>query len=185
MSIIVEQHKLLRAEDLLAPEYPEKFIELIEGELVMSAAAGWEHNQIGYRIQKLFDEFCRDRPGLAFGFGNDGFIVHRDPDTMLSPDASLFRRRAAMLDATWLEFTPEIAVEVLSPSNNEAEIAFKRGAYFEGGAEQVWIVDPRLKRIEMHHREGKTVTAQGDETVVADGIAEGLKIDLRELFRPG
>lgn len=37
--------------------------------------------------------------------------------------------------------TPEICVEVLSPSNTRQEIAEKKRLYFEGGAEEVWICD--------------------------------------------
>ena len=36
---------------------------------------------------------------------------------------------------------PEICVEVLSPSNTEAEIQEKRALYFDAGAAEVWICD--------------------------------------------
>ena len=36
---------------------------------------------------------------------------------------------------------PEICIEVLSRSNTEAEMEGKRHLFFEGGAEEVWIVD--------------------------------------------
>jgi Uma2 family endonuclease len=37
---------------------------------------------------------------------------------------------------------PEICVEVVSPSNSEAEIAEKRALYFEAGALEVWLCEP-------------------------------------------
>lgn len=39
------------------------------------------------------------------------------------------------------EIAPEICVEVLSPSNTDAEMRTKRQLYFEAGAEEVWICD--------------------------------------------
>lgn len=38
-----------------------------------------------------------------------------------------------------LEHAPEICVEVLSPSNSEAEMQEKRALYFEAGAQEVWL----------------------------------------------
>jgi Uma2 family endonuclease len=37
---------------------------------------------------------------------------------------------------------PEICVEVLSPSNTEAEIQEKTDLYFDAGAKEVWICVP-------------------------------------------
>jgi len=45
-------------------------------------------------------------------------------------------------DATPLPNAPEICVEVLSPSNTDAEMAMKRHAYFTAGAVEVWLVSP-------------------------------------------
>ena len=51
-------------------------------------------------------------------------ILWQATDALLSPDAALFRARTQQ--GTWLEFGPEIVVEVVSPLNSPAEIAYKR-----------------------------------------------------------
>ena len=40
------------------------------------------------------------------------------------------------------ELAPDLAVEVLSQSNTEAEMTRKRGEYFAAGVRLVWLVDP-------------------------------------------
>lgn len=45
--------------------------------------------------------------------------------------------RACFVDA------PEICIEVLSPGNTDAEMAEKRSLYFEAGAREVWVCDPK------------------------------------------
>jgi Uma2 family endonuclease len=182
MTIIAEPARgSFRAEELLKPGMPEKFVEVIEGELVMVTPAGWDHNEIAYHFQKLFDQFCERHPELHLSHCEDGFLLQRNPDVLLCPDAALFRMRPRTKGA-WMEFAPEIAVEVLSPNNNASEIAYKRRKYFEAGAEQVWIAAPETQSLEFHFRDGRRVIVQGNEVAKGEGIAEGLVIDLQKLF---
>lgn len=181
MTMVVQPYGNFRAEDLLAPGMPEKFVEIIEGELVTMTPAGKFHNRIAHRCEDLFDLFCRDRSDLDFGGYNDGFLLQRDPDVLFSPDASLYRRRPET-EGPWLEFAPEVVVEVLSPSNTPSEIAYKTGTYLQSGSEQVWLVDPEAGSIEFIHRDGRRVHVEGDEVIRAEGIAEGLEIHLTAIF---
>ncbi|MCA9413121.1 MAG: Uma2 family endonuclease [Candidatus Omnitrophica bacterium] len=156
-------------------------MEILQGELIQKTPGEWFHNQIAYRFSRLFDTFCQSHPELRFGTDNDGFLLDRDPDTLLSPDASLFRARPKA-DRPWLPFAPEIAVEVLSPGNSTSGIAFKIQKYLSCGAEQVWIVDPEKRTIEFYFPEGRKLAASGDEVVKGEGIAEGLEVSLVEVF---
>jgi Uma2 family endonuclease len=183
MTVTIESpRRPFRAEDLLEAGMPEKFVEVIEGELVMMTPAGWEHNRIASEFEFLFRHFCQSRPDLDYGGDNDGFLLQRDPDVLLSPDASLFRSGKQTPGSPWMEFAPEVVVEVISPGNNPAEIAYKRRKYFEAGAEQVWLAHPAAETLEIEFRDGRRVIAQGSEVVEAEGIAQGLKIDLRQIF---
>jgi Uma2 family endonuclease len=181
MTVVVQSYGAFRAEDLLAPGMPEKFVEIIEGELVTTTPANPHHNRICYRIECLFDNFRRGKAGLDFGGSNDGFLLKKNPDTLLSPDASLHRKRPES-EGTWLEFAPEIAVEVLSPGNTPSEIAYKTRTYLAAGSEQVWLVNPEKGSFEFIFRDGRRVRAEGDEVIHCEGIAEGLEIDLKVIL---
>ena len=50
--------------------------------------------------------------------------------------------------------SPELCIEVVSPSNSRKELREKVAAYLEAGAVEVWIVFPQSKRVEFHGREG-------------------------------
>jgi len=172
----------VRVEDLDAPSAPEKFIELVDGELIRRTPAGSFHNTVAYNIEKLFDDFCATRPELTFAGGNEGFLLRRNPVTMLSPDACLYRRRPKS-KTTWLEFTPEVAVEVLSPSNTLPEMAFKRHCFFEAGTEQFWLVYPEQRKLEFYYQDGRTSVAEGDAVAEGEGIIAGLHIPLDLVFK--
>jgi len=49
---------------------------------------------------------------------------------------------------------PELCIEVVSPSNSRKELTEKTQAYLAAGAEEVWIVYPRSRRIEVHAKQG-------------------------------
>lgn len=49
---------------------------------------------------------------------------------------------------------PEICIEVVSPSNSVKELKEKIDAYLDAGADEVWIVYPRSKRLEFYAVQG-------------------------------
>ena len=49
---------------------------------------------------------------------------------------------------------PEICLEVISPSNSRRELDEKKHAYLAAGAEEVWLVFPKTKRVEYHNKQG-------------------------------
>jgi Uma2 family endonuclease len=50
--------------------------------------------------------------------------------------------------------SPELCIEVVSPSNSRKEMREKVAGYLDAGATEVWIVFPQSKRIEFHGPEG-------------------------------
>ena len=57
-------------------------------------------------------------------------------------------------DVNPLMAAPELCIEIVSPSNSRQELREKTAAYLAAGAEEVWIVYPRSKRVEVHGRQG-------------------------------
>ena len=183
MSVVVEEKRLTRVEDVAAGNgAPEKFVEIVEGELIETTPAERFHNRVASNIELTFRKFCANRNDIDFGGDNEGFLIRRNPDTLLSQDACLFKRRSAF-EPTWLEFAPEIGVEVLSPANGSAEMALKRHAYFNAGADPFWLVDPSTRQIVFHFRDGRAVTVTGHETVDGEDVVSGMRISLPEIFR--
>ncbi len=182
MAVQLSRQCNVRVEDLDSLGLPDKFVELIEGEIIQMTPAGRRHNDAAYHVARLFEDFCATHPELTYGADNEGFLIKRNPDTLVSPDACLFKRRPAS-ESTWMEFTPEVAVEVISPSNSAAEMAFKRQCYFDAGTEQFWLIDPVKQQIEIHYHDGKIELGSGDQLIVGSGIVEGMRMDVAGVFR--
>lgn len=181
MAVELARTRLLNVEDLFGPGMPDKFVELVEGELVEMSPGGWQHNDIAVNIFLAFRNFCRGRQDIRCAADNYGFLVGRNPDTVLSPDASMFRGTPEA-GKPWLEFAPDLAVEVVSPSNSPMERAMKRRLYFDSGTEQVWQVDPKTKTVEMYFPDGRVLRAGDNSVVECEGIAAGFQLDLARIF---
>jgi Uma2 family endonuclease len=77
---------------------------------------------------------------------------------------------------------PDLAVEVLSPSNTVAEIELKLDHYFEAGVRLVWIIDPNVEKADVYtsRRRMKHFDAAG--TLDGGKVMPGFKLSLAELF---
>lgn len=182
MSVLWKQKNSVRIEDLTEREIEERNLEIWEGEAIENPHSHKVHNEFAVRFLILFDEFCRNRPDVYRAGDNDGFIVSRNPDTFLSPDAALFRIREE-IPGPWHNFSPEVVVEILSPENTRPEMIHKRDLYLRAGTEQFWLVDADRKTVEIHFKDGRTMIAS-EGFVDCEGIAEGMKLDLGKLFEP-
>lgn len=114
-----------------------------------------------------------------------GFLVERDPDTVLGVDAAFVsHERLAIVESfdKFFPFAPELAIEVLSPGNTVDEIDEKIALYFAAGSLAVWLFNPK-RRIVMVYRTLRDLQILG-ETDTLDGgrVLPGFRFDLAKLF---
>jgi Uma2 family endonuclease len=140
----------MTAEELL--EFPgDVRAELVDGVMVVVPPAGAEHGAINMRIAGLLIPWVMGR-GLGELFDSStAFILRRKPDLVRAPDVAFVSaaRVPRPIPKGGLELAPDLAIEVISPSDRPGEINRRLGDYFGHGTRVVWIVDP----------DGRTVTA--------------------------
>lgn len=154
--------------------------ELVKGEFVPLSPTGPKHGKLAGRLYALLLPFIDEKAGWDVVADNVGFLVERDPDTLLSPDVAAYRVRPSAPSA-WVPHAPDVAVEILSPGQTLRELDAKRFLYLNAGAEQVWIVDPRERTITIYHRDGHRV-AYHDEELEGTGCLEGFAMHVGEYF---
>lgn len=75
--------------------------------------------------------------------GQPGFIMQREPPTVVGPDFAVVDADVPTDPRSGLvEGVPRLAVEILSPSDNQGDIHEKVGLYLKHGVAVVWVVDP-------------------------------------------
>lgn len=110
------------------------------------------HAQVQARIIELLAGFARPH-GLGQVLCDGGFLLASNPDTVRGPDVSFVTRdrwNAVTDRGRFFRGAPDLAVEVLSPSNRAGEIHAKVADYLAAGARLVWIVDPKRQSVTIH-----------------------------------
>jgi Uma2 family endonuclease len=127
--------------------------ELIRGEIIQMVPAGAEHGDITVEITWRIKAFVAANSLGKVYAAETGFIIARNPDTVRAPDVAFVRqsRVPATVRQSFFEGPPDLAVEVLSPSDVHSEVMAKVDQWLMAGAVSVWVVDPPNCSIEVFH----------------------------------
>ena len=126
--------------------------ELEAGFLVAEPRPFLRHAQLQAELISLLNEFVRPR-GLGQVLGDGGFLLARNPDTVRGPDVSFVtaeRWRAVRDRERFFRGAPDLAIEILSPSNRRGEIHGKVADFLAAGGRLVWVVDPKRRTVTVH-----------------------------------
>ena len=176
----------MTAEELLRlPSGMGARYELAEGVLREMSPAGSRHGRIALRIGGLVDLYVRGhRLGEAVG-AETGFILRRNPDTVRAPAAAFIARAripATGLPEGFFPGAPDLAVEVVSPTDAAAEVQRKVREYFDAGAQQVWVVYPDLREVMVFRSVRESVTLAAADTLDGGTLIPGFTCPVAELF---
>jgi Uma2 family endonuclease len=165
---------LLTADDLARLDDPDGLPhELVRGVLHLVTPSLLDHGSVVMRVSAALSQHVYPHElGELFG-ESTGFLLERDPDTVLCPDVAFvasWRLPPDGLGRSFPELAPDLAVEVLSKSNRPREVRAKVADYLRLGVRCVWVVDPPKRVVRIH-------TADGAERLVGeDGILDGGEI---------
>jgi len=115
-------------------------LELLQGELIRMPPAEKRHNRAAVRFFKLLDAAI-EKLGIGVGQAEIemGYRLSHKPSWLI-PDVSVSLRDQP--GDRYLEGSPMIALEIVSPNNTAAHLDRKIQEYLTGGALEVWIVYP-------------------------------------------
>jgi Uma2 family endonuclease len=178
---------LVTADELLAlPTGMGKRYELVAGELRVMSPSGWRHGQIVSNLHSLLGPHIRaNRLGRAFG-AETGFRLARDPDTVRAPDfAFICNERLPSKEPTeaFWPGPPDLAVEVLSPSDRTGEVDEKIEAWLDAGCRSVWIIDPGLATVTIYSSRTEVAVLTAGDTLQGDPVVPGFSCRVDELFQ--
>jgi Uma2 family endonuclease len=113
-----------------------------------------------------------------------GYILAEDPPTVRGPDIAVVvkPRSSAGQPGGWIRGAPDVAIEILSPSDTASAMQEKTLDYFGGGARQVWIVDPHARSVTVYRADGTARLLRDDETLAGEDVLPGFSLALTELF---
>jgi Uncharacterized protein conserved in cyanobacteria len=139
--------KMTEEEFLRLPDDGRKY-ELVDGE-AKEVPAGVRHDAIVANIILLLGPFVRQRAVICASSAGFRMVT----GNIRSPDVSLVLRERlpeGQLPEGFMEGAPDLAIEVVSPNEDWAELGRKIGEYFMSGSKQVWLVDPQAKTVTVY-----------------------------------
>jgi Uma2 family endonuclease len=80
------------------------------------------------------------------------------------------------------DLAPDLAVEILSPSNTVAEMDLKRQDYFRSGVLLVWEIDPTARTVEVYTMPGHPLVLRETDLLDGGAVLPGFTLSVRDLF---
>lgn len=113
--------------------------ELLGGEIIGMAAPDWRHDRVKNKIGKALILHLNEHPELGLEAVIE-YAFQVSPSDLLTPDVSvLYAERFRSFQSRLIEGAPEIAIEVVSPTDTAIDIKKKVDAYLANGAASVWV----------------------------------------------
>ncbi len=167
-------------EDLLKTT---RLCELIDGALV-EKGLGFYESRLAAVLVALWEAFLQEHPlGIVLG---EGGLMRVGPGQVRAPDVAFyswdhFPDKLLPLDQI-LDVVPEIAVEILSPTNTKKEMARKRREYFAGGTKIVWEVLADKRLIHVYSSPDEAIIVDEDGVLDGGSVLPGFALSVREWF---
>jgi len=145
------------------------------------------HSRVVARVTTVVDTWLSQQPEPRgwVGSGDAGCRLTRNPDTVFGVDVLYISPAivAQQTNATTLiEGVPTLAVEVLSPSDQQEDIDEKTDAYLDAGTSLVWIINCRHRIVTVLRPGAKVEAFDIDEELSAEPHLPGFRVKVRDLF---
>lgn len=175
---------LMTLEEYAALEEPDEawVSELVRGTVVREPRPGSPHGvlqvELAYRLRRWAEN------SGARVTAESGYVLSEAPPTVRGPDLAvvLDAGRVGTGPADWTDGAPDVAVEILSPSDRSTDIHAKTLEYLEAGARLLWIVDPATRSVVVHRPDGSAQLLAGDAVLDGEGVLPGFALPLSDLF---
>jgi Uma2 family endonuclease len=162
------------------PENVGRDFERIAGEIVEKMVSNPRSSRLGARVCARLTVFVEER-GLGVVTGAVGGYWVGD-DQYIPDSAYIAKARQAVQPAdAYNPLPPDLAVEVLSPSNKPDEMRLKLATYMAAGV-LLWVIDPAQERVEVYHSGRLPRTLGLDAVLDGEDILPGFTLAVSSIF---
>jgi Uma2 family endonuclease len=173
------------------PEEDAYRIELVRGRIVREPRPGAAHGWVTGRLVERIGSYAREH-GLGIVVTETGFLLSVEPPTVRGPDLAFLAAESLPPELPTTGFwrlAPDLAVEVVSPSNTAAEIREKVLEYLASGSRLVWVVDPATRSVSAYRSRRDISLLTEDDALEGGDVLPGFRLPIAELLertrRPG
>jgi Uma2 family endonuclease len=156
--------------------------ELIDGELQILPPPKSRHTEVAKRV--FLALVAIETPSGCRAYTEAGYKLTERPPSWLQPDASfLSARRAAAADPDGFFLgAPELAVEVISPSESAADVERKVELFLAHGSQIVWVIYPGTQKVHVFLSDGTASIRGIGDSLTLPGILPDWSLPVASLF---
>ena len=178
---------LLTADEFLSHPAARERSELVRGVIRIMTPASWHHGIMSGNIFRALSNYVyAHQLGQCVPDGT-GFVLPGLPNTVRSPDAAFVRTERLLRTEQsgglgFLPIAPDLAVEVLSPSETASELDEKLADYRTAGTALVWVVDPEKRRVSVIAADAPARWLREGDTIDGGSVVPGFTCPVSDLF---
>jgi Uma2 family endonuclease len=188
MSAVLErtQTHLVTADELFLMPDTKRGCELVRGKITKYMPAGNLHGVIALKIGRVIGNFVEENNlGVVVAAAETGFIISRNPDTVRAPDAAFIGNEKLAKHGITEKFfpvAPDLAVEVVSPSDKKRDIEEKIKDYLTAGVPIVWIIYPQNRVAAVYRQSNIVSILREDDELDGENILPNFRLSLSKIF---
>ncbi len=170
-------------EDLMRLPRDGRKWELVDGRL-QEVPTSFKHDQIVIWLGRLIGPYADDIGGLTAS--QAGFRMSNR--NVRCPDFGFTRYNRfpnGEVPDGFVEFAPDLAVEIILPSEEPADMARKVEEYFASGARLVWHIFPETKTLIVFRSPSDATIYQPDDEIDMSDLLPGFRSRVADLFGIG
>lgn len=157
--------------------------ELVRGMIVREPGVTFRHGRLQAKLIWRLKNWTQ-RSGHGEVLGECDYVISEDPGTVRIPDASVLLRSASPEDIFCgrIHGAPDIAIEILSPSNTPQAMREKIADYLGAGALRVWIVDMKARTVAVYRADGGVALFEDGDRLEDTETLPGFYLEISTLF---
>ncbi len=154
-----------------------------EGELITMPAPESLHTRIAHAVYRILRPRLEEH-GSVEVFLEAGYVLSHSPLTIRQPDVSVLSKERVLAtpEDNYFEGGPELAVEVVSPSDSAEDLELKAKQYLKAGNSEVWVLCPKTKDIHVFAASGEVKVLGEGDVLRSTALLPGFSVRVAELF---
>jgi Uma2 family endonuclease len=184
MSVAVAE-QILTAEEYFTMPDDGRHKELVRGRVAEMNMPGFEHGEICVTIASILRAFVSER-SLGRVVGNDsGILTERDPDTVRGADVSYYsyaRVPRGRRPKGYPGVSPELVMEVVSPSDKWAQILRKVSEYLDAGVIVVCVVIPNQSKMFVYRSDSPAEELTEEDEFTLPDLLPDFRVPVSRFF---
>jgi Uma2 family endonuclease len=147
--------------------------------------SGEEHGRIEFKLILRLGNYVEQNDLGVLYPGDTVFVLDGTPDDMRvkrRPDIAFVRKENAKRTKGYIFGAPDIAIEIISPTERPGEIRKKLHQYLDHGVKQVWQVYPDAQEIVVHFPDRTAKTYRAGDTLIVGDVLPGFTLEVTAVF---